>query len=380
MKQKRIAIFGSTGSVGTSALEVVRKNSGKLLVYGLAVHSNIQKLADQVQEFTPQVVAIFDEEKAQEFQRLFPHIKVLSGLLGLEELAQLDDVDYALMAMSGNQGLTPLVKAIESRKQIGLANKEVLISAGEYIMRLAHQNEVQILPVDSEHSALFQCLIGEKTEAVQKLILTASGGPFREYSSEQLRAITPSEALKHPTWSMGPKITVDSSTLMNKGLELIEAHWLFGIPIDKIDVVIHPQSIIHSMVEFIDGSIKAQMSRTSMEMPIHFALFYPERATSNEKPFDFTQYPSLTFSKPDTIRFLCLKLAIQAIRVGKSLPCYMNAANEVLVQRFLNHEIAWHEIGEKLESLMSLHKAKNVVTLNDILSIDKQARYQAQTV
>lgn len=380
MKRKKIAIFGSTGSIGTNALEVIRKSLDCLEVFGLAINSNIEKLEQQVQEFSPKIVVIYESAQAEVFSKKYPEITVLSGAEGLNTLAQEESVDFALMAMSGNKGIEPLVHAIKSNKQIGLANKEVLVAAGQYITTLAKEHGVNLIPIDSEHSAIFQCLQGESKSSIKRLILTASGGPFRNFTSTQLKSITPAQALKHPTWQMGKKITIDSSTLMNKGLEIIEAHWLFDIPIEMIDVIVHPESIVHSMVEFVDGSIKAQLSQTSMQMPIHYALFYPHRETLDIPAFDFTKHHSFSFEKPKMEEFICLQLAIDAIKAGKSMPCFMNAANDVLVERFLNNEISWQDIGIKLQRLMSLHQLRDVVDLEDILSVDKQGKELAKTV
>ena len=254
------------------------------------------------------------------------------------------------------------------------------VPGGAVVTALARKKGVKLIPIDSEHSAIFQCLQGEESASVDRLILTASGGPFRAYSDEQLEAITPDEALKHPTWTMGPKVTIDSSTLMNKGLEVIEAYWLFGIPVSKIDVVIHPQSIIHSMVEFVDGSIKAQMGEPDMILPIQYALTYPSRRVGMFQPFDFMKHPTLSFSVPDTDRFRCLGLAFEALRQGDSFPCYLNAANEVLVQRFLSREIPWKDIGKRLEKLLERHRPEKELTLDKIMSIDTEARQEAGAI
>jgi 1-deoxy-D-xylulose-5-phosphate reductoisomerase len=282
-----------------------------------------------------------------------------------------------ISAIAGTLGLQPTVAAIQAQKQIGLANKEALVSGGDFMMKQAKQRGVSIIPIDSEHSAIFQCLNGEKSQNIRRVILTSSGGPFRSWSEEQLEQVTVEQALQHPTWKMGPKVTIDSSTLMNKGLELIEAKWLFDLTLEQIEVVIHPQSIIHSLVEFVDGSMMAQMSEPSMIIPIQYAMTYPERCCGMLKPFDFLKNGILQFFIPDQRKFRCLALAFEAIRQGGSLPCYMNAANEVLVQRFLKKEISWKEIGIKLEELMSQHEVVPVDSLDTILAIDALAREEA---
>jgi 1-deoxy-D-xylulose-5-phosphate reductoisomerase len=293
------------------------------------------------------------------------------------EIASLDDIDLVVSSISGVIGLLPTVAAINAGKNIAIANKEILVSAGEYVMNLAKAKNIKIIPIDSEHSGLFQCIENRDKSSIRRLILTASGGPFHGYSRDQLEKVSINQALTHPTWPMGLKNTIDSSTLMNKGLEVIEAFWLFGIDLDKIDVVVHPQSIIHSMVEFIDGSVLAQASVPDMKIPIQYALSYPERLKSNFGYLDFSKKFSLQFFPPDKKTFICLSLAYEALRVGKSFPCYMNAANEILVERFLNKEISWIEIMDKLEKLMSSHTVKNMLNLDSILSIDEEAREKA---
>ena len=356
--KKKIAILGSTGSIGTATLQVVRHLPEQFQVVSLAVRSNIELLERQIQEFSPEFVAVFDEKKALELQKKCPHVRVLSGREGLCEAASHFGIDFVMLAMSGSDGLEPALAAIEAKKQIGLANKEILVAAGEMISRLAREKGVCLLPVDSEHSALFQCLKGEKAPEVRRLILTASGGPFRKKSLEELQTVSKEEALNHPNWSMGAKITVDCSTLLNKGLEMIEARWLFDIPPEQIEVVIHPQSVIHSLVEFVDGSMLAQLS----ELP----------------PFDFKRFSHLTFEAPDTEKFICLQLAIDALKEGKSYPCFLNGAAEVLVERFLTGNISWIEIGRKLEKLMSSHRPSNMVTLDSILSMNSYAKELAR--
>lgn len=375
---KRIALLGSTGSIGTSTLQVVRHlGPEKLRVVALAAHSRIDLLEEQAKEFAPSLIAVYDKARALELQKRLPHIKVVGGPEGLEEAASASDVDRVLSAIVGSIGLKPTLAAIHAGKDIALANKEALIAGGNLVMAAVREKGVRLLPVDSEHCALFQCLHGEEVSRVRRLILTASGGPFRLYSRQQLQEITVDQALNHPTWKMGPKVTFDCSTLMNKGLEVIEAHWLFGIPVDQIEVVIHPQSLIHSLVEYQDGSMLAQINVPSMTLPIQYALTYPERLPGLLAPYDFVKHGTLQFYPPDFDKFRCLDLAYQAIRKGGSLPCFMNAANEVLVRRFLDRQLSWPEIGEKLETLMNGHRVTPIVHLDDIFEVESEARAKA---
>lgn len=377
---KKISILGSTGSIGESTLKVARHLKENVRIVALAAHSNIDLLEQQAKEFHPELIAVFDEKKALELKKRLPHISIESGMEGLKAVASYSGANFVVSAMSGTAGLAPTVAAIEAGKTLGLANKEALVSGGALVMALAKKHGVQIIPIDSEHSALFQCLQGQPENRVQRLILTASGGPFRNFTQEQLNGITPEQALRHPTWAMGAKITVDCSTLMNKGLEVIEAHWLFGVPIKNISVVVHPQSIIHSMVEFVDNSLLAQMGESSMIVPIQYALTYPDRQPGLLQPFDFVKYHTLQFLTPDVDKFRCLRLAFDAIQAGGTLPCYMNAANEVLVHRFLEKKIGWNAIATKLETLMEKHQIEEVQSINDVLLIDAQARQDAARI
>ena len=377
---KKIALLGSTGSIGESTLKVARHLKEKIKVSALAAHSNIDLLEQQAKEFHPEMVAVFDEKKAAELKKRLPHLPVEAGIEGLKAVASYSGANFVVSAISGTAGLLPTIAALEAGKPVGLANKEALVAGGALVMALAKQKEVPIIPIDSEHSALFQCLNGESKKSVHRLILTASGGPFRNFSSEQLQEITPQQALKHPTWAMGPKVTIDCSTLMNKGLEVIEAHWLFDIPVEKISVVIHPQSIIHSMVEFVDNSLLAQMGETSMIVPIQYAITYPERLPGLLKPFDFTKYNTLQFLTPDTDKFRCLQLAFDAIKAGGSAACYMNAANEVLVHGFLEKKIPWTDISKKLEALIDSHALIPIKSIDDVIAVDTEARRQAASV
>ena len=373
----RVAILGSTGSIGTQALRVLKHLGEPYRVVALAARSQEDLLTAQIEEFSPNLVAVYDHQKASRLQQKFPKKQIVAGMEGLETVASYSDADIIVMAITGSIALKPTIAALRAKKRIALANKEVLVCGGELIAALQKQGGCEIIPVDSEHSALFQCLQAGKLSEVRRLILTASGGPFRNYSSEQLANVTAVQALAHPTWMMGPKVTIDCSTLMNKGLEVIEARWLFDLPVPKIDVVLHPQSIIHSMVEYVDGSMMAQMSKPTMELPIQYAITYPNRRQGALPPFDFIQNSELQFLRPDLERFKCLQLAFDAARLEQSYPCYLNAANEVLVHRFLAKEIPWKEIAGKLEKLLSRHQGEKVESLDNILAVDAVARREA---
>lgn len=375
---KKISILGSTGSIGSSTLKAaLHLGPEEIKVSALAAHSNIDSLEKQINVHNPELVAVYDKQKALELQKRLPHIEVLGGMEGIEAVAAYSGSDMVISAISGTLGLLPTYRAIEHGKTVGLANKEALVSGGALLTRLAKEKNVAIIPLDSEHNAIFQCLKQEKLSQVCRLILTASGGPFRLYSMDDLKQVTVEKALKHPTWNMGPKNTIDSSTLMNKGLEIIEAHWLFNIPVEQIEVVVHPQSIIHSMVEFVDNSILAQLSQPSMIIPIQYALTYPERKSGLFPKFDFTQYSKLEFCSPDFEKFLCLALAYKALKAGDSYPGYMNAANEALVKQFIERKISWLEIGTKLERLMDQHQPMTLKSIDDVLALDIIAREEA---
>ncbi len=376
---KRIAVLGSTGSIGKNVLNVARHLKESVQVDAIAAHCNIELLQAQAQEFRPRLVAVFDEKKAMELQKKIPHIEVVAKQEGLIAASTLPQVEMVVSAISGLTGLIPTIKAIEAGKDIALANKEVLVAAGQLITSLVKEKGVQLLPVDSEHSAIFQCLQGNKNRFIRRLVLTASGGPFKNWSKDQLAQVSLQDALAHPTWQMGKKITIDSSTLMNKGLEVIEAYWLFNIPFANIEVVIHPQSIIHSMVEFDDCSTLAQMSQPTMVIPIQYALTYPDRKPTIAAPLDFTKQMALEFSPPDYAKFPCLSLAYESLKKGGTLPCFMNAANEVLVERFLNQEISWNQIAIFLQELMEKHQNRPADSLQTILEVDALARKQAAT-
>jgi len=376
--KKKIAILGSTGSIGKNTLKVARHLHEEVEVTALAAKTNIDCLERQAREFFPKMIGVYDQDRAAALQKRLPQVEVMGGLEGLCAVAACHEVDFVVSAISGTLGLPPTLAAIRAGKDVGLANKEALVSGGELVMSLVKEKEIALLPIDSEHSAIFQCLQGEQPQTVRRLILTSSGGPFRQYTAEQLEHATVDQALSHPTWKMGPKVTIDSSTLMNKGLELIEAHWLFSMPLENIAIVVHPQSIIHSMVEYIDGSILAQMGIPDMAIPIQYALTYPERKQGFAPPFDFASHGTLQFFEPDVDRFRCLRLACHALQQKGTLPCYMNAANEVLVHRFLNRDISWIEIAAKLEDLMNRHNNQSVLSLDAILEVDRQAREEAK--
>jgi len=365
---KRIAVLGSTGSIGESTLRVARHLKESIQVEALAAHSSVEILSAQIREFHPKLVALFDQEKAAILRREFPHLKIVAGIEGLCEVASSDLIDFVVIATSGLDALLPLVKAIEAKKGVGLANKESIVAGGEWIVQLARAHQVTIFPIDSEHSALFQCLEGRELSTVSRIVLTASGGPFRNYSSEQLKSISVKEALAHPTWKMGKQVTIDSSTLMNKGFEMIEARWLFNLPPEKIEVIIHPQSIVHSFVEFIDGSLLAQMSEPSMIYPIQYALTYPTRKKGMFPPFDFCKNSPLEFFPPDENRFPALRFAREALLSGGSLSPFLLGANQSLVSLFLKEKIEWLGMMQKLEKLLSQHKPYPLQSVQHILN------------
>ncbi|MBD2701029.1 1-deoxy-D-xylulose-5-phosphate reductoisomerase [Spirosoma sp. BT702] len=378
-KKRHIAILGSTGSIGTQAVEVVKAYPDQFQVEVLTTNNNSELLIQQAVDLKPNVVVICNEDRYdQVFSALDPlGIKVYAGAKSIASVVQMDTIDMVLTAMVGYAGLLPTIKAIEAGKSIALANKETLVVAGEIITRLAAQKGVNIYPVDSEHSAIFQCLVGEFHNPIEKIILTASGGPFRGRSREFLANVTKAQALKHPNWTMGAKITIDSATLMNKGLEVIEAKWLFGLRPGQIDVVVHPQSIIHSLVQFEDGSLKAQMGLPDMRLPIQFALGYPNRLKSDLPRFNFMDYPSLTFEQPDLDTFRNLQLAFDALEKGGNAPCIINAANEVAVDAFLHDRITFLEISEIIEACLSKTAFVQHPTYDDYVRTDEAARQLA---
>ncbi len=373
----RLCLLGSTGSIGTQTLQVAREYSDKIQIVALTAQKNADLLVQQALEFSPLYVVIVDESYYPKVKEALQHteIQVLTGKKALNEVVQLAQVTHVLTALVGFAGLEPTIHAIQNKKTIALANKETLVVAGQLINQLLIQNNVKILPVDSEHSAIFQCLVGENKQEIHKIYLTASGGPFRNYSYEQLQKVVPAQALKHPNWSMGSKITIDSATLMNKGLEVIEAKWLFQLKNEQIDVVVHPQSIVHSMVEFQDGSIKAQLGLPDMKLPIQYALSYPARWTSHQyKKWDFSIHSQLTFELPNLQLFPCLDLAFQTLKKGGNSPCVLNAANEIAVDCFLKNQIPFLKIPQTIEKVLQKVDFIHDPTLQDLFDTDKLAR------
>lgn len=373
---KNISILGATGSVGTQALDVIQANPGLYKVAALSAQSNATLLISQALTFLPDLVVIGDESLYTTVKTALAgtSIEVLTGNEALCEAASLPQVDIVLTAIVGSAGLKPTIAAIEAGKDIALANKETLVVAGDLITRLAKKHGVNIIPVDSEHSAIFQCLVGERNDFIEKIYLTASGGPFRGKDREFLANVTKAQALKHPNWVMGAKITIDSASLMNKGLEVIEAKWLFDLETDQIDVIVHPQSIVHSIAQFKDGSMKAQMGLPDMKLPIHYALAYPERVVSDFKRFNFLDYPELTFYKADTSTFRNLELAYNALRKGGNMPCIINAANEVVVNAFLQDQIGFLEMSDVIQQCMEDISFIAEPGLNNYLETDQHTR------
>lgn len=368
--------MGSTGSIGSQALDVVAANSDLYEVYALTANNNVEKLVEQARRFLPEAVVIANEAnygKVKEALSDLP-IKVYAGADALCQVVTAEPIDIVLASMVGFAGLKPTIEAIKAGKAIALANKETLVVAGELVTALANRYKVPVLPVDSEHSAIFQCLHGEFENEVEKIILTASGGPFRTFTKEQLATVSKEQALRHPNWDMGAKITIDSASLMNKGFEVIEAKWLFGVSYDKIEVVVHPQSVIHSMVQYTDGAIKAQLGAPDMHLPIQYAFSYPLRLKSDFLRVDFTKTGSLTFEKPDTTRFRNLALAYQAIEAGGSMPCVLNAANEVCVAAFLHDRIGFLQMSDVIEKTMNAVPIERTPSLEDYIRIDQESR------
>lgn len=375
-QKRNIAILGSTGSIGTQALDVVRSHSDKLAVEILTANNNSELLIQQAIEFKPNAVVIGNEDKYQEvFDVLDPHdIQVYAGINAIADVVTFPSIHMVLTAMVGYAGLLPTIKAIESGKHIALANKETLVVAGEIIMDLANKNNVEIIPVDSEHSAIYQCLVGETYTSIEKIYLTASGGPFRGKKLEDLAHITKAQALKHPNWEMGAKITIDSASLMNKGLEAIEAKWLFGLEPEQVDVIVHPQSIIHSIAQFEDGSMKAQMGLPDMKLPIQYALGFPKRLKSDFERFNFLNYPSLTFEQPDKDTFRNLALAFEAMYAKGNIPCIMNAANEVVVDAFLKDRLGFLQMSDVIAECMQKVKKIKKPSYEDYVASDNETR------
>jgi len=367
-----LAILGATGSIGTQTLEVVRSFPNRYRVFGLSGHNNIQLLIEQAREFKPQVVVVSSEEQARIFTEEVKGIEVIIGEEGLNSLAEASSVDIVVAAIVGTAGLTPTYRAIRAGKRVALANKETLVAAGDIMMAAVKEHKAELIPVDSEHSAIFQCIQGIRDGELKKVILTASGGPFRGYTKEQLENVGVEQALKHPNWNMGAKITIDSATLMNKGLEVIEAYWLFGIR--NIEVVIHPQSIIHSLIETVDGSFLAQLGLPDMKLPIQYALTYPQRLDNSFEALDLIKLKEMTFSEPDTKAFPALALAYQALDTGMTMPAVLNAANEVAVGFFLEGRIGFLDIPRLVEQTMNAHDPYKARSISDVLAADNWAR------
>ena len=374
---KRISILGSTGSIGKQTLDVVRQHKDKFEVVAISANSSVDLLLEQIKEFKPKYVAVYDELSAIKLKSMIPsdiNIEVLSGMEGLKTISSLDEIDVLLTAIVGMIGLVPTLEAIRNGKDIALANKETLVCAGNLVMNEAKKYGVSILPVDSEHSAIFQSLNGEKNKEIEKIILTASGGPFRGKKKEDLLNVTKNQALKHPNWSMGRKISIDSSTLMNKGLEVIEAKWLFDVEHNQIDVVVHPQSIIHSMVQFIDSSVIAQLGCPDMRLPIQYALSYSDRIECDFERLNLAKIATLTFEEPDMDTFPCLKLAYDTLKMGGTYSAVLNSANEVLVNEFLEDKIGFYDIPYYIEKTLEAHNSISEPTVEDILEIDRWTR------
>lgn len=377
MKKQQICILGSTGSIGTQALDVIEQHSDLYEVYCLTANNRVQELAEQARKFHPAAVVIANEARYEELKDMLndePDIKVYAGAQALCDIVQADPIDMVLASMVGFSGLEPTIHAIKARKKICLANKETLVVAGELICNLAQEYHVPILPVDSEHSAIFQSLVGEGDNEVEKILLTCSGGPFRNYTHEQLEKVTAADALKHPTWDMGAKITIDSASLMNKGFEVTEAKWLFGVPADKIEVLIHPQSVVHSAVQFVDGAVKAQLGVPDMRLPIQYAFSFPQRLHLNGDRLDLFKTQDLQFFKPDYQKFKCLQLAFDAIRKGGNMSCIVNAANEIVNAGFRKGECGFLQMADIIEETMAKATFDSNPDLDVYLQTDAEAR------
>lgn len=374
--KKRIALLGSTGSIGVQTLEVVAQFPELFEVEVLTAHSNAERLIQQAKQFRPNCVVIVDELQYQQVKEALweDDVKVFAGADALCDVVEMTTVDMVVAAIVGVAGLAPVYRAICAGKPIALANKETLVVAGELMTRQAAEKNVPLLPVDSEHSAIFQSLVGEQFNAIEKLIITASGGPFRGKKTAELLSVTPEDALKHPNWDMGQKISIDSATLLNKGLEVIEAKWLFNVPLEKIEVVVHPQSAIHSLVQFEDGSIKAQLGLPDMKLPIQYALTFPLRMPSSFPRFDFSDFPLFSFEKPDLETFTCLQLALDAAKAGADRPCVMNAANEVAVRKFLQRQISFVEIPKQIAYALEKMPVTTPKSVNEYLQVDRETR------
>jgi 1-deoxy-D-xylulose-5-phosphate reductoisomerase len=376
---KSLSILGSTGSIGTQTLDIVKNNPDEFKIIGLTTNNNVDILKKQIDEFKPEAVAVMDNKKVDELKKDID-TNVYSGIDGIIKVATLSDADTIVNSLVGSIGVRPTIEAIKNKKNIALANKETLVTAGLIVMNEVKKNNVKLMPIDSEHSAIFQCLNGENIDDVNKIIITASGGAFRDYSKEQLENVTAADALKHPTWNMGNKITIDSATLMNKGFEVIEAHWLYGIDYGKIEVIIHPQSTIHSLVEFKDSSVLAQLGNPDMKIPIQYALSFPKRFNLDSKKLDLLEVKNLSFSKPDLELFPCLKYAYDAGNARGTLPAVLNAANEVAVYAFLDNKIKFLDIPRLVNKMMQEHKIIKNPNLNEILDVDKKVKEETNKI
>lgn len=379
-RKQQICILGSTGSIGTQALEVIAEHDDLYEVYCLTAYNQVDLLAEQARRFKPDAVVIANEAHYERLCSLLddcPDIKVYAGAKALDEIVQAAPIDMVLTAMVGFAGLTPTVNAIKARKKICLANKETLVVAGEIIMNLAQQNRCPILPVDSEHSAIFQSLVGDECNEIEKILLTASGGPFRTFSLEQMQSVTAADALRHPTWDMGAKITIDSASMMNKGFEVIEARWLFGVPAEKIQVLVHPQSIVHSAIQYVDGSVKAQLGVPDMRLPIQYAFSYPQRLHLSGERLDLFKH-TLEFFEPDMEKFRCLAMAYESLRLGGNMPCIVNAANEVVNEAFRKNRCGFLQMGDIIADTMQKTTFIQQPSLEDLLNTDAEARRIAE--
>ena len=379
---KKIALLGSTGSIGTQTLEVVSEHADELEIVALAARSHTELMAEQIRRYHPRLVCMYEEDAARDLERLTAGtgVEILSGMDGLIAAASLEEADITLTALVGMIGIRPTIAAIESGKDIALANKETLVCAGHLIMPLAAEHGVRILPVDSEHSAIWQCLMGNSGKRLEKILLTASGGPFRGRTREELKQVRPEDALKHPNWDMGAKVTIDSASLVNKGLEVMEAGWLFDVDTDRIEVVVQPESIIHSMVQYEDGSVIAQLSVPTMKLPIQVALFYPDRRHADTKRLDLAALGRLTFERPDTENFPGLALALEAAKTGGSMPTVFNAANEVLVRAFLEKKIGFTDITDGIAAAMERHEAAPSPGVEEILAVERDTALTVRSI
>lgn len=376
---KYLSILGSTGSIGTQTLDIVRQFPDEFKVVGLSANKNSDLLLKQIKEFRPKAVAVMDSSKIGELKN-FSSCQVYSGMEGLKKIAALDEAGTIVNSLVGSVGIEPTYHAIKNKKNIALANKETLVAAGSIIMDEVKKNNIKLMPIDSEHSAIFQCLNGENIHEVKNITLTCSGGPFKNYTKEQLKNVAVKDALNHPTWSMGSKITIDSATLMNKGFEVIEAHWLYGIDYEKIKIVIHPQSIVHSLVEFQDNSVIAQLGLPDMKIPIQYALSYNKRFKSNSQALDLVKIKSLEFKEPDFEMFPCLKYAYEAGKIGGTLPAVMNAANEIAVHAFLDNKIRFLDIQRLIRKMMDGHELIKNPDLNEILEVDRKTKEETKRI